>query len=80
MSDQDEWVEVASFAEVDEAETAVATLHEAGVESRVGRDPAARDEPLPPDERPPHPGVAVLVPAHQAEAAREILHDEPPEA
>ncbi len=82
MSDAGPWVQLALFRAVYEAEFAVATLESAGIPARVGagehsgifgagwRGPTTR-------------GVAVLVPAHRADEARDLLFDDgdpPPEA
>jgi hypothetical protein len=70
-----EWVQVATYRAVYEADIAVATLEGAGIPARVGggehvgifgagyQGPTTR-------------GVPVLVPARHAEEAREILAEE----
>jgi hypothetical protein len=79
MTEPVRWIEVATFRAVYEADMAVETLESAGIPAQVGggehvgifgagyQGPTTR-------------GVAVLVPSHRAQEARELLVDEPPEA
>lgn len=75
MSELLRWVPVATFGAVFEAEFAVATLEEAGIPARVsGGEHVAIFGPGYSGWT--SRGVAVLVPQHRAEEARELLQED----
>lgn len=77
MSEKLRWTRIASFGAVYEAEQAISILEDAGIAANLGDDPDAPGSPA--AERPPLESVALMVPEHQAEEARELLTTEPPE-